>query len=232
MEGLSAADPLRPCTEFLQIIFRPLAEVFGQVRRLVTRTGTLAVTEPLSETDYAMFHAKADAAAIRFVRRYHLPAADRDDIRHQLLVIVLERIDTFDPSRGTLGAFVTVLVKNGLSIVVARLRRHRSLFSSISLDEPAGLSGSVAFGESFSNADGYLAWMSSVQEPVTQFHRQLALSRALNTLSPEQVRFLKGLATWPIGRLCEINAQSRATVYRRLNEIQLRMLAAGVGPQT
>ena len=186
----------------------------------------------LTLTDYTVIGRAADRAAVKLVRRFCLPPVDRDDIRHDLLVDVLERMDRFDPCRGTLGAFVAVLVEHSLSSLVARLRRHRSVFNPRSLDEPTGQSGGITFGELFSDEQGYLAWVSSDLDAVKHLDRQLALGRALNTLQPEHIQFLVRLSNHPVGRLCKTSAQSRATLYRQLNEICLLLLAAGVGPQT
>ena len=174
------------------------------------------------------FHKQADHAAARVVGRYHLPPADRDDIRQELLVDLLARLEHFDSSRGTHLAFSAVVLRHGVARLTARLRRDREVFAPVSLDDPVEQHSSITQGDTFSEADGYLAWIAPSKHPITALHERLSLASALGRLSPEQVRLCTDLLTGSVGQARTDPGRSRATLYRQLQKLRLCLLAAGV----
>lgn len=178
----------------------------------------------------AAFRLQADGAAARLVRRFRLPTADRDDFCHDILLDLFIRLRDFDPCRGTMMAFTVIVIRHAVARLAARLRRERTLFASVSLDDPINRSDGATLGDTFGEQDGYLALIGGATNPIAVLETQLSLIRALNTLPAGCLhtcsKLLNGSDTWPGVE----PAPSRASQYRQLNDVRLRLLAAGLGP--
>ena len=160
--------------------------------------------------DLAIVWCEADRAAARLVRRFGLPAADRDDLRHDLLVDLLARVDRFDPRRGTLGAFAGIVIQHSAARLAARLRRDRARLAMMSVDDPMGGRDGMTLLDTFAEDEGYLAWMGSSTNPIAALEDRLSIHRALNTLDPEHINLCAELAIGSIGRASAESAPSRA----------------------
>ena len=102
----------------------------------------------------------------------------------------------------------------------------------MSVDDPISGRDGVTLLDTLAEDDGYLAWMGSPTDPIAALEARLSINRALNTLSPEHIGLCAELAIGSIGREGAESGPSRATLYRRLHEVRLRLLAAGIGPRT
>jgi DNA-directed RNA polymerase specialized sigma24 family protein len=185
----------------------------------------------LNLSDYAELRREADRAAAGLVRRFHLPAADRDDLRHDLLVDLFVRLKDFDPSRGTLAAFAVIVIRHGVPRLAARLRRDSALFAPLSLDDPISGLNSATLGGTVAEDDDYTARFWPPTNPIDALEHRLSLDRALNTLSPKWLGLCVDLIASSVGRLCTEREPSRATFYRQLKDVRLCLMAAGLGPQ-
>lgn len=70
---------------------------------------------------------QADAFAARLAWRLRLPAADLDDLRQELLADLIRRLPLFNPERGSMAAFATVILRNQSSLMAARMTRAWSV---------------------------------------------------------------------------------------------------------
>ncbi len=77
---------------------------------------------PLEAAELRMALATAAAQAARGARRLRLGRADRDDLRQDILVALLERLAQFDPARGAWSTFTSVVAR---SVVADRVRATR-----------------------------------------------------------------------------------------------------------
>jgi DNA-directed RNA polymerase specialized sigma24 family protein len=164
------------------------------------------------------------------MRRMDLSTHDRDDLRQELLADLLARLKYFDPGRGSLAAFAAVVVRHGVTRLVARMRRDRALFALVSLDEPISRSNGAPLGDTFAEEDGYAGWMWPVSNPTAVLERQLSLHRALNTLPPEYLNLCADLLAGLTACKVTGSGPSRATWYRHLNDLRLCLMAAGLEP--
>lgn len=83
----------------------------------------------------------AEAQAARCARMLHLSRADRDDLRQDMLVALLERQAQFDPARGGWGAFVAVVARSAAADHLRVRLRQRIAVVPLDLDLcPAGAS--------------------------------------------------------------------------------------------
>jgi DNA-directed RNA polymerase specialized sigma24 family protein len=181
----------------------------------------------LSTSDYMFLIGEADRAAVSITRRLRLSTADRDDLRQDLLVDLLARVDKFDPRRGTLGAFAGIIIQHRAARIAAHLRRNGARVTTVSIDDPTVGRDDITLLDTCSEDDGYLAWIGSCASPITVLEDRLSMSRALNTLCPEHI----GLCAELVAGSIEGGA-SRATRYRHLHEVRLQLLAAGIGVRT
>jgi DNA-directed RNA polymerase specialized sigma24 family protein len=173
---------------------------------------------------------EAANAAAQLVRRFQLPAHERDDLSHDLLVDLLSRLKDFDPCRGTLAGFAAIIIRHGVTRIAARLHRDRTVFGGVSLDDPISRRDGATLGDTVAEEDGYVGWMGPRTNPISALEVRLSVNRALNTLPPEQLNLCAKLLAGPIGHLCAEQSPSRATLYRQLSDVRLRLLAAGLGP--
>lgn len=173
----------------------------------------------------------ADAAAQRLRRKLCLPVCEREDLGQDLLVDLLRRLPAYDPSRGSIGAFANIVLRNQSSRIAMRHHRQRRAQggSLLSLEVPlAGTREPV--GDTLTEDDGLAAWhgQTCCAAAVTELH--LALQAALARLPAEDRRFCAALAHRPVTALAAEGFGSRSALYRRLADLRHVLTAHGLGP--
>ena len=142
----------------------------------------------------------AQREARRVCRIARLPAHAADDIRQDMLLDLLGRIGAFDPQRGSLEAFATVCFRHRGSRVP-----RRQVFGGI--------------GEQTVSPD-----------LIAQLERRLDLMRACANLDRADAALCAALSNATAHALARRTGASRAGLYRRRHEIQMRLRAAGIAP--
>ena len=182
----------------------------------------------LSPADLDLLRREADIAAARLVRQFLLPRHERHDLRQDLLVDLIIRLKAFDPTRGTLGAFVGTVVVHQAGRLANRIRRERAMFPPISLDDQHVNSGGLTLGDTIAEADGYAALMGQPADRYAGLERRLDFQRALSSLEPSNLRLCTGLVDRSPTELSQLGIGGRASVYRQVREVRLQLLAAGI----
>jgi RNA polymerase sigma-70 factor (ECF subfamily) len=182
----------------------------------------------LSDTDVVLLHREADVAAARLVRRLRLPLHEREDIRQDLLVDLIARLPAFDPARGSLGAFAGKVVARRAARLAARIRRDRELFAAVSLDTPLAGTEDTTLGDSILESSGYAALMGQATDRFAAVERRLDLDRALGTLCDADLALCSRLIHRTPAELSRNGLGSRATLYRQVRNIRLRLMMGGV----
>ena len=185
----------------------------------------------LSPDDIETIIREADAAAHRLRRKLCLPVCEREDLGQDLLVDLLRRLPAYDPSRGSIGAFANIVLRNQSSRIAMRHhRQHRAQGGSLlSLEVPlAGTREPV--GDTLTEDDGLAAWhgQTCCAAAVTELHH--ALQAALARLPAEDRRFCAALAHRPVTALAAEGFGSRSALYRRLADLRHVLTAHGLGP--
>jgi RNA polymerase sigma-70 factor (ECF subfamily) len=171
---------------------------------------------------------EAEAGARRLVRRLSLQDHYREDIRQDLLVDLLLRLRAYDPGRGTVAAFAGTIVRHRSARLARRVRRERTVFSSVSLDTPvAGTDGSTV-GENVAEASGYAAFMGQPADQFDAIERRLDLELAVSALRPADIPLCSDLLERTPIEICRDRHVSRASLYRQLGEIRLRLTMLGM----
>jgi DNA-directed RNA polymerase specialized sigma24 family protein len=185
----------------------------------------------LSPDDIETIIHEADAAAQRLRLKLTLPVCEREDLGQDLLVDLLRRLPAYDPSRGSIGAFANIVLRNQSSRIAMRHHRKRRAQggSLLSLEVPlAGAREPV--GDTLTEEDGLAAWhgQTCCAATVTELHH--ALQAALARLPAEDRRFCAALAHRPVTALAAEGFGSRSALYRRLADLRHVLTAHGLGP--
>ncbi len=182
---------------------------------------------PISEPDLVTLLEEADAAASRLWRRVRLPRADLDDLRQDLLLDLIRRLPAFDARRGTMGAFAGIVLRNQASRIATRIRRERKASGGhpLSLDVPCGDGTTLA--DRLSANDGPAAWHGGRACTIEATDCRIDLARALGALEACDLTLCAAIAHCPVRDLAGRGFGSRATIYRRLQDLRCVLAANG-----
>src|SRR5690606_5810119 len=167
----------------------------------------------LSPDDIETIIREADAAAQRLLHKLCLPLCEREDLGQDLLVDLLRRLPAYDASRGTIGAFANIVLRNQSSRIAMRHHRQRQAQGGtmLSLDVPAA-AGIEPLGCLLAEADGLAVWHG--KDPCATEDAELRhdLARALGDL-PEDARGLcAALGTCAIAEIVGQSGISRSAL--------------------
>ena len=185
----------------------------------------------LSPNDIETIIREADAAAQRLRRKLSMPVCEREDLGQDLLVDLLRHLPAYDPSRGSIGAFANIVLRNQSSRIAMRHHRQRRAQggSLLWLEVPLAGTGEPV-GDMLTEDDGLAAWhgQTCCAAAVTELHH--ALQAALARLPAEDRRFCAALAHRPVTALATEGFGSRSALYRRLADLRHVLTAHGLGP--
>ena len=185
----------------------------------------------LSPDDIETIIHEADAAAQRLRRKLSLPLCEREDLGQELLVDLLRRLPAYDPSRGSIGAFANIVLRNQSSRIAMRHHRQRRVQGGPLLSLEVPLAGTrEPVGDTLTEDDGLAAWhgQTCCAAAVTELCH--AMETALARLPAEDRRFCAALAHRPVTALAAEGFGSRSALYRRLAELRHVLTAHGLGP--
>lgn len=183
-------------------------------------------TPSRAETD--ALQRNADRVAHRIIRTCRIPLHEQEDLRQDLLTDLFARLKGFDPARGELGAFAAACFDHRAIRLTERILRGRATMAPISLDDPLRGSEGLTIGDSVAEADGYGAWLGQPTDAFAAVERRIDLDRALGTLPAETLPLCADLTEHSPHELAKASPKSRATLYRHLHELRLRLLVAGM----
>jgi len=181
---------------------------------------TLADLDPLCRL--------ADAAARRLCRALRLPAQEREDIRQDLICDLLHRLRRFDPARGDLRAFAAVVFRHRAARLAEQIRRERAGRAGVSLDDPLPGGDGLTVGDALLEEEGYGAWCGQGVDRIGALERRLDLERAASAIDPADHPLCAVLAADTPHAAAKRGLVPRAVLYRRIREMRLRLLAAGI----
>ncbi len=147
-----------------------------------------------------------------------VPAAVRQRrLRQELLADLFRRLDHFEPARGSLGAFATVVLRNQSARIASRFVADRSKSGGplLSLDMRVGPETLV----------GTLPDEGDTQDAS---ERRIDVDRIVSRLPLRDRAFCVAIARWPVDRLVAQGFGSRAGLYRRLHELRHVLAANGL----
>lgn len=170
----------------------------------------------------------------RSLRLACLPGHDREDVEQEMMLDLLARLGAFDPGRGGLEAFATVCFRHRGHRLVQEAQRDRRRRHLTGFDEVVGDGGAARGDEALTLAEvlhedaGLAAWWGQPTDAVAALERRLDLERAVPAIEPRDRPLCAALSAAPPSVAVTAAGTSRATAYRRIAEIRLRLLAAGI----
>lgn len=186
--------------------------------------------QPLSLADLSRLHPIAAREAHRVCRIARLPAHEREDVQQEMLLDLLGRLAAFDPSRGSLEAFATVCFRHRGIRLAERFRRERAARDDRGLDDP--LPGTceehLTLAEVIPESESYAAWCGQQTDAVAAVERRLDLDRASAALDGRDHPICAALVDQTPHELGRRGPLPRSVLYRRIAEMRLRLLAAGI----
>lgn len=186
--------------------------------------------QPLSLADLSRLHPIAAREARRVCRIAQMPAHEREDVQQEMLLDLLGRLAGFDPSRGSLEAFATVCFRHRGIRLAERFRRERAARDGRSLDDPLPGTGEehLTLAEVIPESEGYAAWCGQQTDAVAAVERRLDLDRASAALDGRDHPICAALVDHTPHELGRRGPLPRSVLYRRIAEMRLRLLAAGI----
>lgn len=156
--------------------------------------------------------ATAAIQAARTARRQHLHRADRDDLRQDILVALLERRAQFDPARGAWSTFAGVVAR---SVVADQVRvRQRQRITCLPLD-----------------LDQFPTGASATQQDCADADLTLDLRRVAAELPLQPAALLRLLATLgDVAAAQRTDARSCTAFYRAVADLRCWLRASGMRP--
>lgn len=181
-----------------------------------------------SSAETVALQRSAARIARRIVRACRIPSHEQEDICQDLLLDLFARLKAFHPGRGEIGAFAASCFEHRATRLVARIKRRRALMAPVSLDDPQPGGDGLTLGDTMAEADGYGAWLGQVVATFDAVERRIDLERALGTLPAEFHSLCAELIERSPHEAAKAAPASRATLYRQLHELRLRLLVAGI----
>ncbi|WP_431304011.1 sigma factor [Sediminicoccus sp. BL-A-41-H5] len=170
----------------------------------------------------------------RTLRLARLPGHDREDVEQEMVLDLLARLSSFDPERGSLEAFATVCFRHrGYRLAQQaqrdRQRQHLTAFDEVDAgSSDAGGDETLTLAEILPEAAGLGAWWGQPTDAVAALERRIDLDRAAPVIDPRDRSLCAELSAIAPSAAIAAAGTSRATAYRRIAEMRLRLFAAGI----
>jgi RNA polymerase sigma-70 factor (ECF subfamily) len=190
-------------------------------------SAAMATCPNLPDLSAAYDVAKRDAR--RLCRSLGLPRHEQEDIQQDLLADFLTRLPAYDPAKAELAAFATVCMRHAGTRIARRVRAERRTRHPLSLDDVLPGTEGVTLGSTLSTGDSYAAWCGQPMNDIAALERRLDLARAGEDIDPIDHPLCAALTEHTPHELGELGAMPRMSIYRRIREMRLRLLAAGLG---
>ena len=169
----------------------------------------------------------ADHAAARFCRQQFGLLIEQDDVRQDLLLDLLARLDCFDPTRSSLPFFAAVCFRHRVARLSVAAHRDRQARSPVELDMPRPGSSASSLLDTLADSDGYSAWIGQPTDETAELDRRLDLDRALSAMRRDALPICAALMKDEPDPAASAG-MSRTTFYRRVHEVRCQLLAAGI----
>lgn len=178
--------------------------------------------------DLTAVYGMAMREARRLTRNLRLPAYEAEDLRQDLLVDFLGRLPAFDPAKAELAAFAMLCFRHAGVRIAQRVYHERAERHTASLDDIIPGTEGLTLGSTISEADGYAAWCGQPTDTVAELERRLDLDRAAGAIGAADHPLCAALSQHTPHEFGEQRTMPRMRIYRRIREIRLRLLAAGI----
>jgi hypothetical protein len=186
----------------------------------------------ISADDLIVLQHVADRAARRTRHRLGLPEQDLDDLRQDLLLDLIARFPAYDAKRGALQAFAYIVARNQTSRIGRAVWRERQLYGRmpVSIDTPLAGNDGAVIADLIPESQGFGALFDQSFNVEDKIVASASLDVGLSGLAETDRRLCAALVTATIDQLAASGHGARASLYRRLKNIRMALLAHGVEP--
>ena len=181
----------------------------------------------LSKSDLEVLLHESELAAVRLARRVRVPTFEKDDFRQDLLVDLLGRTRSFDPTRGKLGAFAGTVIRHRASRIELRIRREKRLFVDGSKSPASNCADGTHLNDYERGAEQDHPYFQQSHE-ASIIETRLDLERALAGLSSTYIRLCSELIDYTPSEISKKAGRSRAGIYRAITKIRTHMVRGGI----
>lgn len=178
--------------------------------------------------DLDPIHSLAAQEARRYCRKASLPEQDEQDVQQELIADLLARLPDFDPTRSELAAFARVCFRHLAARMARRLRYERAGRHPLSLDDLLPGRDGLTLGETIGDAESYGAWCGQPTDAIATLERRLDLDRAAAAIDSTDHSLCAALSQLTPHEFGAQGAMPRMRIYRRIRELRLQLLAAGI----
>ena len=184
----------------------------------------------ISASDLQVLRHEADAAARRLLRRLRLSRCDLADLGQESLLDVLARLLAFDAGRGSLGVFAGTVMTHKAARIACKVSHERALYGTrpVSLDAPLADGDGATLGDMVTEQDGLATFFGQPTDAHSQAERRLDLEHGLRHLDPGDAALCAALSHTSVDRLAASGKGARSSLYRRVSDIRLALMAAGL----
>jgi RNA polymerase sigma-70 factor (ECF subfamily) len=184
----------------------------------------------ISRSDLQIIQHEADIAARRLIRHLRLPYDDLADLRQELLLDLFARLPAFDYERGSLGAFAGIVMANRATRIVHKVKRDRRLYGAVpaSLDETLPDSEGATRADLIAEEDGLAAYFGQRVDAFAEVEHRLDVERGLGSLDRYDGALCAALSHMTVDQLAASGRDARSSLYRRVKDIRLALLAVGL----
>lgn len=187
-----------------------------------------AMAPRLNLPDLSPVYEIATREARRLCRRLSLPRHEQEDIQQDLLADFLTRLPAYDPAKAELAAFAMVCMRHAGTRIARRVRAERRARHHLSLNDVLPGTEGVTLGSTLSTGDSYAAWCGQPMDDIAALERRRDLARAGEDIDPDDHPLCAALTEHTPHELGELGTMPRMRIYRRIREMRLRLLAAGL----
>lgn len=171
----------------------------------------------------------ASREAARLCRSLGLPRHEREDIQQDVLADFLTRLPSYDPAKAELAAFAMVCMRHASTRIARRVHAERQARHHLSLDDVLPGTEGMTLGSTLGTADSYESWCGQPSDDIASLERRLDLMRGGEAIDPDDHALCAALAEHTPHEFGELGTIPRMRIYRRIREMRLRLLTAGLG---
>ena len=150
-------------------------------------------------------------------------------MRQDLLLDLLSRLYSYDPSRSPIRPFVMMCFEHHSARIIRNGLRENAAKHPVELDASLVAGGTVRVIDTLDEIEGYGAWIGQPTDRILELERRLDLDRALSEIAADVVPLCAAVLRHGVAR-GDARA-SRSTFHRRKHDLRCRLLAAGVGAE-
>ena len=155
---------------------------------------------------------------------------DVEDLEQDLMLDLLRRLPSFDPSKASRNTFIARVVENhAATLITAAMAekrgaaiKHESLYDPVrqDVDEPSTLVEMLSTDDSLWDVAG-LGWDEAIE-------LRRALCRAMDDLPPHLVCLCGRLTTCTVTEVARDTGMSRPSVYDAIAKVRSTLIKAGI----